>query len=283
MTMAFGLFSGSWALLRGPRGVVVDSDGIQIEESGVRTSQHCWDEIGWATVDATAMSQQRRFILYDQSGKTIASISESLQGFEDLVAVVKAQVSDRQLTSGGDSVADGIRLRKARKSAIFMVCVAFVLILVSASTAWMTYQEQQANRLLETNGVEGSGTIDRLFVAPNGFTTRVEYTVTSKNGETGSRNVEIEPEYHAELLQSDAKTIPVTYVPSDPSIGRLQQGEVVEDDFVKSPLGSYGLSALVTLMCLFFLTAAVMQWNGWDLDLDSKTGKISLTRFGEGE
>jgi len=28
--------------------------------------------------------------------------------------------------------------------------------------------------------------------------------------------------------------------------------------------------------------AAALQWRGWDIDLDSKTGKISIKRFGTG-
>jgi hypothetical protein len=35
-------------------------------------------------------------------------------------------------------------------------------------------------------------------------------------------------------------------------------------------------------ICLFLLVGAGLQWNGWDIDLDSKTGKISIKRFGTG-
>ena len=47
-------------------------------------------------------------------------------------------------------------------------------------------------------------------------------------------------------------------------------------------LGGYGMSAVGLVVGLFFLGASVLQWRGWDIDLDSKTGKISIKRFGTG-
>lgn len=277
MIIAFGLFTGGWALRRSPRRVTIDDDGLQIEQSR-GTRQHPWSEIGWAMVTATPNNQQKRLVVYDQSGKKIISLSEAFEDFDDLVATVKSIVAEQ-----GPEVAGDIQLRKARKNAILMAGFASIMILISAAIAWMTYEEQRAANLLEGDVVEGVATIDRLFIAPNGFTTRVEYTVKNEAGETGSRNAEIEPAYHAELTEADAKTIPVIFVPAEPAISRLQRGEIIDGDFMKSPVGGYGLSGLVTLMCLFFFGAAALQWKGWDIDLDSKTRKISIKRFGEGE
>ena len=176
-----------------------------------------------------------------------------------------------------------IRRRKARKSAVLMAGFASIMILVAAFIAWMTYEEQRTAKLLETDAIEGVATIDRLFVAPNGFTTRVEYSCANEAGETGSRNAEIEPAYHAELTAAGAQTIPVVFVPSEPAISRLRRGEIIEDDFLKTPVGGYGLAVLATVMCLGLLGVAALQWNGWDFGHDSKTGKFSIKRFGEGE
>jgi len=277
MIGAFALWAGGWTLSRGPRRVTIDEDGIQIEQSG-GTKRHQWTQIGWATVTATAMSWQRRLVVYDISGEKLASLSEAFRNFDDLAATVKSKVADQN-----PAIAGVIRLRKARKSAVFMASGASVMILISAAVAWITYDEQRAAKLLETDGVEGVATIERLFVAPDGLTTRVEYTVTNEAGETGSRNAEIEPAYYAELMEADAKTIPVMFVPAEPAISRLQRGEIIDDDFLKSPVAGYGLPALLTLICIFFLAAAALQWKGWDIDLDSKTGRISIKRFGEGE
>ncbi len=40
------------------------------------------------------------------------------------------------------------------------------------------------------------------------------------------------------------------------------------------------VSVGVGLIALLFLAAGLMQWAGWDIDLDSKTGKVSVKRFG---
>ncbi|MCA9069325.1 MAG: hypothetical protein KDA84_10400, partial [Planctomycetaceae bacterium] len=236
------------------------------------------NEIGWATVTAVGMSQQKCLILYDTAGKRIASLSEAFENFEDLVRVVKSRVADQPNSPGSE-----IQTRKARKSATWIGLFGVVIIAVSASVAWMTWDEQRANELLQTNAIPGEAQIDRLFVAPNGVTKRVEYTVTNEAGETGSRNAEVTPNYYTQLEQENAETIPVRYVPSEPGISRLQQGEVLDDDFTKTPLGGYGLAGLAALMGLGFIAAAVLQWMGWDIDMDSKTGKFSIKRFGEGE
>ncbi len=276
MIIALGLLAGGWTLSSGPRSVTIDDAGLQIER-GRGTERHQWSEIGWVTVTATT-ARQRRLVLYDVSGKKMAALGEVFDSFDDLISIVKSKVADQPT-----SVGPGIQLRKARKSAVLMASFASLMILAAASLAWMTYGEQRAARLLETDAVEGVATVDRLFVAPNGSTTRIEYTVTNEAGESGSRNAEIELEVHAELMAADAESVPVMFVPAEPAISRLQRGEIVDDDFMDSPAGGYGLSALVTLMCLFFLGAAALQWRGWDIDLDSKTGKISIKRFGEGE
>ncbi len=277
MIMAFGLLTAGWTLSRGPRRVTIDDDGLQIDQSG-RIRQHWWSEVGWATVVATGMSQQKCLVVYDKSGRKVASLSEAFRNFDDLVAIVKSKVADQPGAVAGD-----IQSRKARKSAIFTASFASAMIVASASLAWTTYEKQRAANLLETDAVEGVATIDRLSVAPNGITTRVEYTVANEAGEAGSRNAEIEPAYHAALTEADAKTIPVLFVPREPAVSRLHRGEIMDDDFIKSPIGGYGLSALTTLVSLFFLGAAALQWIGWDIDLDSKTGKISIKRLGEGE
>ncbi len=277
MVIAVSLLAGGWTLCRGPRRVTIDDDCLQIEWSA-RTSEHPWNDIGWATVTAVVANVQRQLVVYDRSGKKVALLSDAFGRFDELVAAVKSKVADQP-----ESVSGAIRLRKARKTAIFMGSVAVVLIVISAGVAWFTYEEQRADKLLGTAGVEGEAAIDRLFVAPDGVTTRIEYTVSNDRGETGSRNVELEPAYHAYLTEAGARTIRVLFVPTEPTISRLHRGEISDVDFMYSTLGGYGVSGLGTLLGLLFLAGAALQWKGWDINLDSKTGKISIKRFGEGE
>jgi hypothetical protein len=44
-----------------------------------------------------------------------------------------------------------------------------------------------------------------------------------------------------------------------------------------------GLSCVLLAMCAVFMAVAAMQWFGWDIDLDSKTGRVSVKRFGTGQ
>ncbi len=71
------------------------------------------------------------------------------------------------------------------------------------------------------------------------------------------------------------------YVEDEPEISRVAAGEP-PDDPTTSPGVMYLLSAVVAAISLLLLTAGALQWNGWDIDLDTKTGKISIKRFGTG-
>ena len=276
MVLAFGLLGGGWSLRSGPYRVTLDDDGIEME-SRDDTKRCRWSEIGWATLTATGMGHRKQLLIYDTSGKQVAALTEAIENFDELAATVKSNVSEQQAPGSNE-----VQLRKARKSAIFMASVASAMLLLSGALAWITYEDQRSGELLRSSAVEGTATIDRLFLAPNGVTTRVEYTVENKAGETGSRNAELDPRYYQELEASDAHTIPVLYVENEPTISRLQDGEIVEQDFLRTPIGGYGLSGLVAVLCIGFLGVAALQWRGWDIDLDSKTGKMSIKRFGEG-
>jgi hypothetical protein len=72
------------------------------------------------------------------------------------------------------------------------------------------------------------------------------------------------------------------YVPNEPQFSTLVQGEVKSTDFLDSPAGGMTLAGVASLLGLFLLGVGVMQFLGWDIDLDSKTGKLSVKRFGEG-
>jgi hypothetical protein len=94
-----------------------------------------------------------------------------------------------------------------------------------------------------------------------------------------TRNVQIEPEYWDRL--EGARTIPVIYVPDEPGISRLARGEVTKEDFSKTLLGGYIMSALCGLMGLGLLGFAPFAWRGYDLTFDAKTKKWALKRLGK--
>ncbi len=157
-----------------------------------------------------------------------------------------------------------------------------MLLAASAAIAWMTHSEQQAERLLAEQGVPAEGEIVRRFLAPNGVTPRLEYRVRTPAGDAPVRNAEVTRSYWDSL--AGQTTVPIRAVPGQPSISRLAEGEApAEQDFFKTPLGGFGLAAAGGLMSLFIFSLGILQLCGWDLDLDSKSGKLAVKRFGAGQ
>ena len=249
----------------GPQGVCIE------DRRGQR--HYSWADIGWAATGTSTMGFRRQLTLYDIRGKTIASLSDAFDGFDSLVEQVQSHIAKK-----ADATAPTIQKRKGRKSAVFVASVALILGAVSIANLWMGFEEKRTAKLLQEAGVPGEAEIVRRFVAPNGVTRRLEYRVSGVGGQTGTRNAEVTPAYWDSL--ETAKTVPVIYVPQEPAVSRLVQGEVESRDLSDSPAVMIGLSVVLIGMCVVFLGAAIMQWYGWDIDLDSKTGRISVQRFG---
>jgi hypothetical protein len=150
----------------------------------------------------------------------------------------------------------------------------------SAATAWLAYDGARAARLLRDAAMPGDAEIVRRFTAPNGFTRRIEYRVTGADGTSAMRNAEVDPVLWEAL--AGVATVQVRYVPDDPSISRLAVGEIERGDPLQRPGANYVPSAVCAIMSILLLTIAALQWRGWDLDLDSRTHKFSIKRFGEG-
>jgi len=270
--LGIGALTAAWTTARTPTQVAVGPEGLWIV--GRRGSQrYPWDQIGWAAIGTGSLNHQRHLVICDVDGKTVAKLSEAFDEFDTLVELVKRRIADR-----GDDTSERIRRRKGRRSALFMTGASLFLLAICGGNVWIAYRQQRAARLLEEAAVPGEAEIVRRFLAPNGVTPRVEYRVTSPDGRTGTRNAEATRAYWDSL--EGATSVPVLFVPDEPGISRLAQGEAEGDD--PSPVLMYVLSGVLALLCVVFLAAAALQWRGWDIDLDSKTGKISIKRFGTG-
>ena len=273
MTMGVLLAMSGWVLSRGPRRVVVTGQSLTIEEAS-RTRQLLWSDLGWANV-GTLVGGQKSITIYDKNGRTFASLSQTLSDFDDLVAAVMSRAKQQP------QIASGIQSKKSRRNSLLMAGFAVFMLFAAGFIAWETRENLRGTKLLASDGIDGEGIIDSLEIAPNGVTKRINYTVKNAAGASGSRNVEIEPAYYDELQRTQVTTIPVTYVEQEPGISRLKQGEVIDHDFAKTPAGGFGLATGGLILSLFFLASAALMWNGWDIDLDSKTGKITIKRYGE--
>ena len=272
--MGIGLIYGSFLTNRTPSEVAIGPAGIRVE-SHRGSESYSWSQVGWSNVEAAPMNSRRLLKVYDTSGGPIVRLSDAIDGFDELADSVAAAIAGR-----GDDTASRIQTTKAKRSAVFMAVAGVGFLALAISVAGMTRAGLRAEELLKTSAVMGNGTIERRFIAPNGVTRRLEYRVTTPDGKSATRNAEVERSYWESL--EGVKSVPILTVPNEPGISRLVMGELPERDSFKNPIIGYGLPAIVAAMSLLFLVASALMWRGWDIDIDSKTGKIAIKRFGTG-
>lgn len=272
--LGIGALNAAWRMARSPRQVTVGPGGLTIDHAKGAEAYE-WGRVGWATVGPGVLNQRRQLVLYDVHGKLLATISDAFDDFDQLTEVVQQRIATKE-----DDTAERLQRQKSKRSALFLAATAIGLLALAAVNLWMIQREQRAQRLLSEAAVPGDAEIVRRFLAPNRVTARLEYLVKAPDGTQATRNAEVTRDYWDSL--EGATTVPVKYVSADPSISRLTIGEVPDDDPAKRPAMLYGLCAVLALICLFLMAAAVLQWRGWDIDLDSKTRKLSIKRFGTG-
>ncbi len=272
--MGIGAIAASWAKARSPREVGVGPAGLRVWNSrGVQT--YPWDRVGWSNIERTPMGTGRVLKVYDSNGRFLLRIGDAIRDFNGLAQAVSSFIEAKQ-----DDTAQRIRTTKSKRSAIFIGAVGLAFLALSIALALDNRQQLRRAELLKAAGVPGTAHIERRFLAPNGVTPRLEYRVTTPDGRSATRNVQVDRDLWDAL--EGAKTIPVIYAPSDPSASRLVQGEVNPDDPLKQPLQGYGIPAAGAVMSLLFVFGAVLNWYGWDIDQDSRTGRISIKRYGTG-
>ena len=267
--------AAGWSTARAPSEVTVGPDGLMLNgRRGPETFS--WERIGWATIGAAPLNQKRNLKIFDVDGKTIASISEAFDDFNGLVELVQQRIADRT-----DDTADRLQLQKSRRAALFTGGAGVLFLGLAGVNVWMAHEEQRTAQLLVEQGVAGQAEVVRRFMAPNGVTRRLEYRVTSPTETDDVCNTEITREFWDSL--EEVETVAVIVVAEEPSISRLVEGEVIRDDPTTSPNVMYFVSAGVALLSLLGIVAGVMQWQGWDIDLDSETKRLSIKRFGTGK
>jgi hypothetical protein len=275
MVLGFGALYAAWTKFHAPREVGVGPNGIRID-TGRESRTLGWDRIGWSTVQMGGMGFQRSLRIYNVKGRRLADLSDAIEDFDGLVDLIK-----QHITAKGDQTADKIQWSKAKRTAALAAVVGVLALVISGFLAWDNHNEIRAARLLEQSSVPGRAEIEERFLAPNGITPRLVYRVTTPDGRSATHNAEVERRVWDKL--EAAKSVPVLYVPEDPSISRLLIGEVQSRDSSHNPLIGYGLPAAGAALGLFFIGAAVVLFCGWSIDLDSKTGRLSIKRFGSGK
>lgn len=263
-------FAAAFNLMRSPRQVAVGPKGLTVEGGdGPRTWS--WDQIGWATVAAGAVAPQKRLAVYDPNGKRLVTLGPEFEDFDGLAESVKAAIARKP-----DGTAERIKTRKAKKSSLFLILGGIAFLALAIVNGLNAQNEKAAAKRLARDGAEIDAKVVRHYLY--NVTPRLEYEFTTADGKTVRRDAMVQDAAWQAL--EGAATVPVRYVPADPDNNRLAAGEV-EDQFGPPELNIF-VSVGVGIMALFFLGAGLMQWFGWDIDLDSKTGRVSIKRFGTG-
>ena len=156
----------------GPRGVrVVDGKGER---------EFAWDEIGWASVGSTGMSQKRELVIFDPGGKAVAKVGDAIDEFDALAAAVTGRVAQK-----ADGTADQIRTSKARKTAWLAGALGVFMWVAAGFLGWNAYLDQRAERLWPAPPCP-AGCGPAALPAPNGVTPRLEYEVKGAGGRTAT-------------------------------------------------------------------------------------------------
>jgi hypothetical protein len=274
---AVGCFVVAWRSRGAPLEVVLTENQLTIRGRNASETTIPLAELTMASVHSEPFTRRRRLNLFDRAGRRLAVVPDAIQPFDELVEILRDEVKRH-----ADDHTAAVRLRKSRRQAVVLVLAALLFGGVGAALFVIDRIEARDAKLLEEQGQPATAKVLRHFTAPNGTTRRIEFRVTdTASGKTADHNVEVKPDVW--ILMSKATELPVVAVPGRPDVAKLEFGEVkANDDLGMSPRMKVLLFVAVGVMCLFFLVAAVLNWRGIDIDLDSQTGKISLKRFGEG-
>ena len=272
LPILMGVFAGTaaWSLLSTPGQVRICAHGIEVGKTPARTIP--WEQIDGVFVDSHNSGwggPAKSLRLMDSQGKLIIRIGGALEHFDRLIELVRESTRSAapEMKSAEDVGPDRTALREGRKRAILTGLGA---VLFSCATTFVVYDgwwNHQAEQRMANEGVDGTGTVIRHFVAPNGITRRIEYEVKSDDGASATHNVEIEQELHERLNVGD--TVQIRYVPGDPRISRLLSGEIHDDDeFIKSTPGIVLLGCGGLVMAIFMGVMTVISWKGYDIKVD---------------
>lgn len=151
-------------------------------------------------------------------------VDQSFPDCERLVKLVELYVDAKF-----DDTSTRIMSRKAKRMALIVFATGAFLGSAAVFIGLETREGRRTDALLAQKGIPWEGELVRRFIAPNGWTRRIEYRVAG----SGVKNVEVHPAVWDQL--EHARTVPVVYVPDEPDVDRLLFGEVKDDDFTKTP------------------------------------------------
>lgn len=264
MLMGVFVLSAAVASLRNPGRVEVTDEAI-VFQPGPRIA---WRDVAFASVDETAGGQQKRLRLLDHNGKTLGQVASSIERFDGLVGQVREKVGQHT----PPEVTTNVRMKKARRQAALTAGGTLLLITAGVFIIHDAFWNRHVAHQLSTAAIEGTGVVTEKFVAPNGVTLRIRYTVTGADGQEAEHNVQVDELLFTALTVGDP--VAVRYVPSEPEISQLISGEIKSNDIQDSPTMSFILGGVAIAISVFLAAVTVMFWKGYDFKIDGEGARF---------
>lgn len=269
--IAVSLFARAFSSRKSVRRVTVDASGITTEYPS-QTRHIDWDTIAWSEGRVQALSNRKQLVLYGSHAETIEVIPDAITAFDDLDKIVS-----RRIKSKPHVLADLVRLKRLKRQSWLVFTVGILLCAVGTFLFLSGLSDRQAQRRLDSESIDGTATVKRKFLAPDGVTKRIEYRVDAKrtDGKSPSlMNVELQPSLW-DVIQEGQK-LPVRYVRDSPDISEMSWGEVKDDNLSPTKLIIVGLAA--TLFGIIACVVGFFNRRGIDIVIDSETKKIRVAR-----
>lgn len=254
---------------------------IRLWPNGIEIIRNSTEAIPWEQVfnvrlaDSTnpGTPNQKTITLCGANNEPITQIRGVIQEPNLIVDCIKQFANIGAVSENSTPVVSKSGKRKGRRSALLTGCGSILLLAAGVFIPIDSYQKEQMRKMLETEAVPSTGIVTETFIAPNGRTLRIKYDVVGSNGVTASHNVEVTPEFYEQVAAGNQ--IDVEIIADEPSISRLLQGQVIEqNDLMENPIIGYVLGAFGLLAACFMLPVAVVQWKGYDINFNN--GKFKL-------
>ena len=246
------------SLGRMTRSVTVAADGVTIEQAS-GTAHYAWSQIGSVKYEKDNMYGSGISLL-DNAGKKLAVISLAISRHDELARLLQEGVAAHNA-----DVAEVVQKKVLFRQGVLIALFGVVAMLVGGGLIYGAFETQRADALFASAAVDGEAVVTDLIVAPNGRTKRVYFAVEGDNGVTADHNVEADETYWHSLSVGDL--IAVRFVPAEPSIAQMAQGQVIDDgDPMDSPLANFGLGGVAILFGIVVLGLGIACLMGYDID-----------------
>src|SRR4051812_35185 len=265
MLIARGLFA-----MRNITRLTLDQSGLALE------SPTSFKTIPWTQIARIQKKDRSSFmgeshetlILLDSDGKQLAQIRDTLDRFPDLLQQIEirsASVHGAPITESDEDIA--AEIKKARRRAKLVGSLFALLTLGMLAGAIASFIDMSHEKKLARESTSGEAKVLKHYMVRQ--TPYLEFEFTDPAGQTHHRVTMMQTEPWESL--AGAKTVPIIYARSDPSLFRLVQGE-------DHP--GFAYFWLVALIAgLVFAVGTVFTFLGYDIK--SKGGITQITRWGQ--